>query len=368
MEFNMNAAAENTGGGGSSVTETKYIPAGQVPMILFAILELGAHTPMFKGAPAVYTVGKRKGEVKDPEMHFRFIYEAPHLPHDDEPLTLGDSPFDYIGLPEYAFKDNSKITNKMKFYNYISNLVKASGHSGGTFKLSSLLGAKIKINVTNAPVPEDKLPKDAAGNKVANYMYSNFKYMDISSTKVYSSTDPNQVLEDVGVLLPDAPTHKMIYFSWANPDPNAFLAMKPWHREQIRNALNLQGSQVEVMFNMHPNLWTMDDAPEDTDKPTDDTAPPPVPVDQALATPNVVVDPKTQAIVDAKALLAAAEAEAESLIVKPDALAQVDEKQVKSVVVDKPIPALVSNVQQGATAEVVTPNNVMPMPTFNGGN
>jgi len=266
VKVNPNELPED-GGGGDYEKETKYIEEGTHPARLVYYAELGKHYPVFKGKRAKYDQGKKAGQLKPAELMIHLVFEFPTVPYDVAPLTIKTSiPFGDNGefinkLPvsDALASGNISLTyaNRSKYMKFLNAMNKAAGtnHQG----LHEHVGNAFLIAVTNK-----------IGNKADDDgnlpVYANMKPEGIQKTSFkHPATGKMEEIE-----VPPAKGKYGPIFDWDNPTQEAWEAMPEFLRKCVKNAVNYEGSEVQMLVE---GLYG-DDDPGQNEPPANNTGQP----------------------------------------------------------------------------------------------
>lgn len=268
------------GEGKERTPETKYIKAGNRVARLMSYVELGMHKQIFKGKPAVYDTGKKRGQEKPAVLHIALTFEFPAEEYTgDYPLTISTSRrmnsgefFDALTVPESLANGTMSraYAIKTKFMKFLTALQDATGKNYPTIAQFAAEQTALMINVTNKKGKRD----DETG---VQPVYANMKPEGIVAPR-FEHPVTGELTE---VEVPPAIGEYCPVFDWDAPTVEAWKALPPFHKDTIKKALNFGGSAIDVLLSKHPELEADADQDQTSDKPAEPTGKSVTPRDMA---------------------------------------------------------------------------------------
>jgi hypothetical protein len=278
VSVNTEALPEK-GEGKERKKETKYIKAGNRVARLVGYVEQGIHKQMFKGQPAKYESGKKRGQEKPAVLHIALTFEFPAEEYTGEyPLTISTSRrmkngefFDALTVPaSLADGTMSKgYAMKTKFMKFLTSMQAATGQTYASLADFAAEQSAVMINVTNKKGKRDE-------ETGVQPVYANMKPDGIMPPRFeHPVTGEVQLVE----VPPAIETYAV--FDWDAPTKEAWEALPPWHKETIKAALNFGGSPIEALLEKHPELDQDEDQDQTDGKPAEPNGQNVTPADMA---------------------------------------------------------------------------------------
>ena len=257
MAFIVDEKAIKDNEGGNS--EEYHIPTSNTVCTLVSYAELGRHTRMFQGKPAIYTAGKHTGKVKPPEMMISMIFEFSGAQYSgDFPLCyvtsiyLGDNSFvNHLGVPEAMLKNELSIqfVNKTGYKKMLDAINKNYGTKHQA--LFQAVGMPLAVAVRSLAIKEDDKtikvldkevpgfnPKDP-GKNVKGWRY----YTELKPEQIIPMQQEfgGQIIDMYNIVKPVIGEYTPV-FDWDNPNKDAWDMLKPFQKRAIIDALDFRES------------------------------------------------------------------------------------------------------------------------------
>jgi hypothetical protein len=207
---------------------------------------MGHHIPMYQGKKQVNETGKRKGEIRDPEMMIHLIFEFTNAKFaGDYPLTVKTS---------VPFGKNGDLLNKLSIgkgleegwlarkhalkANYVKTLMAmqdATGASSGAVAdyVGKVFGCTVVHNLGKKAADNGDIP-----------MYANMKCTSIVAPEFKNPIDGKTTKMD----LPEQIGEYCPVFDWESPTIEAWSNVPKYLKPFIQKAIDYPGSELEMLI------------------------------------------------------------------------------------------------------------------------
>ena len=245
--------------------EDYHVPTGKQVVNVVSYAELGRHTKMFQGKPAVYASGKSMGQIKPPELMISMIYEFSGAQYS------GDYPLCYItsiylgqkGFANHLSVSDDFINNRlsMQFVNktgYKKMLDAINLHYGTQHRgLLQTVGMSLLVNCKTVAIGEI----NGKTEKLLDYQVPGYDKKqankNIKGWKYFTDIKPEGIMPMVqdfmGELVDMSKNIKPVIgtytalFDWDAPDKEAWAGLMPFQKKAIVNAEDFRTSKFGQM-------------------------------------------------------------------------------------------------------------------------